>query len=229
MSEDVVGQVFGWIGTGLSIIFLFAPAVPFRKLMLEEISYKDSPGLLLIFSFLNCILWVDYGLINDKAQMYVANGAGGVITIIWITIYLIYFCGKRFILAFFANIGSMLIVSGIALLFYFIVPTKITSYIVIVFNILMYAAPGEKIVRVFKTGNYDLIPIVSSFSGLACSTCWFIYGVYIWDMTVMIPNVLGIMFAILQIIVYIHFVLKEKSQNKNLGDVKDAERIQTSV
>lgn len=227
--DDLVGQIFGWVGTALSIFFLFAPAVPFRKLMKEEITYKDSPGLLLVFSFLNCILWADYGLINNKAQMYVANGVGGVITIVWITIYLIYFCGKRFILSFFANLGSMLIVSGITLLFFFIVPVKITGYIVMVFNILMYAAPGEKMVRVFKTGNYNLIPIVSSFSGLACSACWFIYGFYIMDWNVLIPNGLGLLFAVLQIIVYIYFAKKEKSENKGLGDVKDAERIQTSV
>ena len=75
----------------------------------------------------------------------------------------------------------------------------------------MYAAPGEKILTVFRTWNYNLIPIWSTFAGIACSTCWFIYGIYQKDWYIMIPNVLGILFSIFQIFVY--FIFKSKKEN----------------
>lgn len=224
--EDLVGELFGWVGTAISFYFYLAPVVPFMKVLREEISYKDSPGILLISSFLNCILWADYGLLLDRAQIYFANGIGGVITLVWITIFIIFFCGKRFILSLLANLGLMLIIAGIALLCFFIVPPEYTGDAAMVFNIVMYAAPGEKIVRVFKTGNYQLIPIFSSIGGFACSMSWFMYGVYLWDKNILIPNALGLFFAVLQLIAYIWFYCKDRnrrdSNNNEPGEMPNS-------
>lgn len=219
MSEDtdIVGDIFGWVGMIISTYFYISPAVPFYKLIKEEINYKDSPGFLLLCSFLNCILWADYGLLLDRKQIYVANGLGGTITIIWITIFLIFLCGKKFSLSLGANLIFIAAIVGTALLFFFIVPVEVTGYIAMIFNILMYAAPGEKIFRVFKTGNYSLIPIFSSVGGFLCSLCWFMYGLYSSDRNVIIPNGLGLFFAILQIIIFIIFYTKSKDSKNELN------------
>ena len=59
----LLGDIFGWIGTCISIYFFLSPAVPFYKLIRGQIKLNDSPGLLLVFTFLNCILWFNYGLL----------------------------------------------------------------------------------------------------------------------------------------------------------------------
>jgi hypothetical protein len=94
--EDFVGNIFGWVGTVISMFFYIAPVVPFLKLIKGEISCKESPGILLICSFMNCILWGDYGLLLDRFLIYFANGIGGTITLIWIVIFIIHFVEKRF-------------------------------------------------------------------------------------------------------------------------------------
>ena len=160
--QDIVGDIFGWAGTVIETYFFISPVVPFYKVLSGKLDYQDAPGVLLIMSFMNCILWADYGLVKDNPQVYFANGIGGSITLIFITIYLIYL-GKRNIgLALVYNFGLLAIVIGLMLLFYFIVNPDVTGYVAMFFNILMYAAPGEKIAQVIKTQNYRLIPIFST-------------------------------------------------------------------
>ena len=214
MSEqDIIESVFGWVGTIISIFFYIAPVAPFLKVLKEQMTYKDSPGILLICSFMNCILWADYGLAKNTTQVYVANSLGSTITLMWITIYLIYLGKKSFCLAFSLNILLLVLIAAISYIFYFIVDVYITGLIAMVFNVLMYAAPGEKIIQVIKTGKYELIPIFSSIGGIACSLCWFIFGIYQNDKNIIIPNGLGLIFAFLQIVVYLIYYCKRNNKN----------------
>ena len=207
-NNDTVGDIFGWVGTGISTFFYIAPVVPFLKLIKGEITCKESPGILLICSFMNCILWGDYGLLIDRFLIYFANGIGGVITLIWIVIFIIHFVDKKFGMALLYNLILIIAIVGIAMLFFFIVPYQVTGKIAMVFNVLMYASPGEKMFTVCKTGNYKLIPIWSTLGGTACSACWMIYGIYFVDWNQIIPNGLGVLFSILQIIVFLFYKIK---------------------
>ena len=213
---DLVGDIFGWVGTVIATYFYIAPAVPFIKVLKGELNYKDSPGILLICSFMNCILWADYGLVNNKFLVYFANGIGGTITLIWITIYLFFLAKKNIGLAVLFNLGLIAGVTGLLLLFFWVIDKEITGYVAMVFNILMYAAPGEKIFKVITTKDYKLIPIFSTAGGFACSLCWFMYGFISADINLIIPNGLGLFFAILQIVVYLFYYIKSKSELKDL-------------
>ena len=220
-NKKIIQQIFGWTGTGLATYFYLAPVVLFCKLINEQININEIPGILLICSFMNCILWADYGLNDDTFQVYFANGIGGCITLIWITIYLIYLGKQSICFALLLILLLMVVVGGISSLFYFLIETKITGYVAMIFNVLMYAAPGEKIVRVFKTKQYNLIPIFSTIGGFFCSLCWLMFGVYKGDLNLIIPNALGLFFAFLQVIVYCIFYCKKKSEeNFDLDDDK---------
>ena len=118
---DLVGDIFGWVGTVIATYFYIAPAVPFIKVLKGELSYKDSPGILLICSFMNCILWADYGLKKNTFQVYLANGIGGTITLIWITIYLFFLAKKNVGLAVLFNLGLIAGVTGLLLLFFWVI------------------------------------------------------------------------------------------------------------
>lgn len=219
--EDIVGDIFGWAGTAIATYFYISPVVPFYKVLSGKLDYQDAPGVLLIMSFMNCILWADYGLVKNNQQVYFANGIGGAITLIFITIYLIYL-GKRNIgLALVYNFGLLAIVIGLTLLFYWIVNPDITGYIAMFFNILMYAAPGEKIAQVIKTQNYRLIPIFSTVGGFFCSLCWLLFGIYKKDWKLYVPNALGLAFAALQVVIYLIYYCKNKDKNISFPDEND--------
>ena len=220
MSDNkLFGEIFGWVGTAIAIYFYLAPAVPFIKLVNDHLKVNEVPGILLICSFMNCILWADYGLLDDTFQVYLANGIGGAITLIWITIFLIYVGKQNLKIALLYIILLIICVGGISYVFYFIIDKDITGKVAMIFNILMYAAPGEKIFKVFKTKKYNLIPIFSTIGGFFCSLCWLIFGIYKGDINLIIPNGLGLFFSILQIVVYLIFYCKKRSEeNFDIGE-----------
>jgi solute carrier family 50 protein (sugar transporter) len=211
--EDDLGSIiFGWVGTAISFVFYIAPVVPYLKLIKGEITLKESPGLLLFCSFLNCILWSDYGLLTNKFSVYFANGIGGAITLIFLTIFLIHLAERKILYSLLYLFFLIACVVEIYFLCYYIVSPDITAILANIFNVLMYAAPGEKIYTICKNGNYKLIPIWSTLGGLACSTSWMVYGIYKDDKYLIIPNALGCASAIVQLIVFI--VYRKKYFNK---------------
>ena len=219
--SDLVGDIFGWVGTAITIYLYFAPCVPFIKVVKEELKYSDSPGLLLIFSGINSFLWIVYGLLQDSIQLYISSGIGGAATVVWITIFLIYFAEKKILLAILLIFVLTCCVVGIPVIFFYFVGAYITGLTAMIFNILMYAAPGEKIYRVITTGNYELIPVFSTAGVFLSSVCWLAFGIYQKDINLIIPNVLGLLFAILQIVIYLIYYYKAKKENKDLKEVSD--------
>ena len=211
--ENIVESIFGWVGAIISIYFYFAPGFPFYKALKDQMKYQDLPIILLISSFINCILWADYGLIKNSSQIYITNSLGGTITLIWITIYLLYLGKKYFVISLILNIFLLIATGAISFLFYFIIDSNITGLIAMIFNVLMYAALGEKIISVIKTKNYELIPIYSSIGGFLCSLCWLIFGFYQNDKNIIIPNSLGILFSVIQILIFIILYCKSHKNN----------------
>lgn len=213
--ENIVESIFGWVGAIISIYFYFAPGFPFYKALKDQMKYQDLPIILLLSSFINCILWADYGLIKNSTQIYITNSLGGTITLIWITIYLLYLGKKYFVISLILNIFLLIATGAISFLFYFIIDSNITGLIAMIFNVLMYAALGEKIISVIKTKNYELIPIYSSIGGFLCSLCWLIFGFYQNDKNIIIPNSLGILFSVIQILIFIILYCKSHKNNND--------------
>ena len=210
------GDIMGWIGTCISIIFYIAPIIPISKLMKKKINIKEIPGPLLIMSFMNTILWAVYGLRDNKTQLYVCNFIGGVISAIFIIIYLIYLTKLNWILIAIYNLIFSNLIIEIFYIFYKIINENNTiGLIAMIVNILMYAAPGAKIYQVFKTGNYNLIPIFSSIIALLNSISWLTYGIYLKDINVILPNGAGVVLALIQIIVWNVFYNKNKNNNNS--------------
>ena len=211
-NDDLGSTIFGWVGNALALYFYIAPIVPFVKVIKGQMTWKQSPGVLLLCSFLNCILWSDYGLITNQFLLYLANGLGGTITLIYITIFLIHVADRKVLLSLFYNFFLICCIVEIYFVFYYLVPFKVTGIIANVFNVLMYAAPGEKIYQICKGASYQLIPIWSTIGGTACSTSWMCYGIYQKDIYVVIPNALGVLASIVQIVIFIIYRRKQKNK-----------------
>ena len=222
MAKDDLGStIFGWVGTALALYFYIAPIVPFVKVIKGQMTWKQSPGVLLLCSFLNCILWSDYGLITNQFLLYLANGLGGTITLIYITIFLIHVADRKVLLSLFYNFFLICCIVEIYFVFYYLVPFKVTGIIANIFNVLMYAAPGEKIYQICKGASYQLIPIWSTIGGTACSTSWMCYGIYQKDIYVVIPNALGVLASIVQIVIFVIYRRKQKNKAQSEETTKE--------
>ena len=227
-TTKLVGDIFGWIGSVISVVFFIVPCVPFYKLIKEKITYKETPGVLLICSVINCIFWVVYGVKLGLTQSFITNAIGAIITTVWICIFLIFWVKKHALKSVGFIVLTLVVFVGIFCVFYYVVPPTVTGYCAMVFNVLMYAAPGEKIYTVIKTKNHNLIPIYSTIAAFVNSACWLIYGIAYSDINVIVPNGLGLFFAILQVTIYLVIKYKyhkdsevKKDGEENVSEKKD--------
>ena len=127
-NDKFIESIFGWIGLAISTYFYLSPAVPYYMVLREDMDYKDSPLVLLFCNIMNCILWIDYGLLKDTFQLYLTSSIGGTLTLIWITIYIIFLSKKRFFISLLILILFLGILIGLAYyVFYMILDVEITG------------------------------------------------------------------------------------------------------
>jgi hypothetical protein len=150
VDKDTFQVVAGWIGNALALFFFFSPAIGMYKLIKEQIDYKVIPYISLIANILNCLLWFIYGYKKEDLQIYLCNAIGGVTNIIYLIIFWYYFSEKNltkylgFLAATIVSLGEIF-----AVFMFFIEGYEVTGYHAMIFNIIMYAAPGQKIVNLF--------------------------------------------------------------------------------
>ena len=212
--------IIGILGTITSICFYLAPAIPFYNILKDKLNYHDFPLILLLISFLNCIFWTDYGLVNDYfILLYLSNAIGGSITLSFMIIYLILITGLNLYLSLTIAILLSIIIVFITCLFYYLIPVCVVKIFAIIFTILMYASIGAKISQVIKTKNYKLIPIFSTIGGIVNSFCWLIYGIFDKKWEFYVANGIGLIFVIFFICLI--YYLKRKFKPIDLSEKLD--------
>jgi len=143
------------LGNALALFFFFSPAIGIVKLVQGKIKHEIIPYLALIANILNCILWFVFGLKQSKEDslwIWPANLLGAFVSLTYLIIYWYYFVEKNMsqysLYSISTIIGILAIVSG----FYYLDSTEkgaVTGYVAMSFNIIMYAAPAQKIVKLF--------------------------------------------------------------------------------
>lgn len=143
-------NLLGLIGNIIAIFFFISPISIMRKLHKKEQNPKDTPFLLFVSSAFNCMFWVSYGILKstDKFFILLCNGIGLFANITYFCLYLFYKfdrkCGKSLLFM----IATVLLCGGIFSTFTFAIALEIVSqYAAMVFNVCLYAAPGQNIVR----------------------------------------------------------------------------------
>ena len=207
-----------WIGTIVGCILNLTPITMFRKIYLEEESIEIVPESMLIFNILCPSLWACYWWLQvDKFVPFFSAMLGVGLSEIFALIYLFYFAEKNvklYLLYAFLEINLLLEFNYIFLKL--IGDYNIVGSIAVVINIINYIAPGQNIVKVIQEKNYKLIPISSTLVGASCAMSWLSFGILIRDIKTIIPNTLGLIFAIINSFIWTYFYCirnKEKEDN----------------
>ena len=96
------------------------------------------------------------------------------------------------------------------------------AVIAMIFNILVFISPGQKILRVIKEKNYKLIPIYSTIINIVYSIAWLAYGISIQMISSIIPNVLGLFFSLINTGAWIYYYNRRK-KTKSFKSAKQNE------
>ena len=207
---DNLEDVFGWAALGLNMFIYLTPVLPFLNVLKGKISYEDTPGVLVSSIYVNCFCWYIYGdmIFSDKVK--ICNCIGAIISICLITIYLVYEIRKytldAILNALIIITGSYATYRGLTIV---VDDDAIIGKICIATSVIVFLSPAYLIYKVIKEkNNYILIQIYTAWVSLFAYGGWVIYGIIIKDLYLVIPNVIGIVLSIIQIIIYIIFKKK---------------------
>ncbi|XP_021898153.1 bidirectional sugar transporter SWEET9 [Carica papaya] len=228
LTLDQLAFVFGLLGNIVSFMVFLAPVPTFYKIYKKK-SSEGFQSIPYVVALSSAMLLLYYGFVKAHAYMIITiNGIGCAIEIIYLSIYITYASKEKRI----ATIKMILIfnigVFGLMLaLVNSVVPQSkrinAVGLICAAYNLAVFAAPLSIMKQVIRTKSVEYMPFLLSFFLTLCATMWFFYGLFIKDYFIGLPNVLGFMFGVAQMILYM--VYKESS-NKN-GDTKLREKNQT--
>ena len=213
---QTVSFVMSIIGTVIGVVLNLAPAVLFYEVFKKTKKYKEIPETMLISNTLCALFWACYWYrYGATIALYSAVG-NTIISMVWNTLYLYFpFEGKKVHYILSVIVLYDIILQLIYVFAIWIGNIEITGKLAMIVNIVQFAAPGQSILTVIKTGNYSLIPIVSTMVGVLVSFCWLCFGLIQQNWNCIIPNALGLLLSLAQIVVYYYFKIQGKKKGRN--------------
>ena len=223
-------DIFTWTGTFIALGLNLTPIVLFIEVFNKKKTYKAIPNLMLVFNVLCGLFWYCYWSRLHQAVPGYSALSNAIISLIFTYLYL-YFATEGKCLYFI--VACVIVFDICAQLWYcfgvWIPDPEITGKTAMIINIIQYAAPGQSIFTVLKTGNYSLIPITTTIVGVMCSSCWLIFGIIMKNPNCIIPNSMGLALSLIQIVIYYYFKCtakkKEDDKGKELVEVKEEEKM----
>ncbi|KAK9926359.1 hypothetical protein M0R45_023593 [Rubus argutus] len=227
VSADAVRTVVGIIGNVISLFLFLSPVPTFHRIRKKGSVEQYSPVPYLA-TLVNCMVWTLYGLPivhPDSTLVWTINGSGIIIEVAYITLYLIYSDKKKRLMVLLVVLVEIIFTGVVTLLVVTLVHTHtkrslVVGIIAIAFNIMMYAAPLTVMKLVITTKSVEYMPFFLSFASFANGLAWTAYALIRFDPFITIPNGLGTVFGLAQLILYATYY---KSTQRQMAERKGRE------
>ena len=137
----------GIIGNIFAMVLFIAPITLMIKLHKKQVDPLKVPYLVMLMNIMNCVLWLSYGIITSDIFLCVCNGVGFSFNIVYFCLYFIYRYRKDFKNALVYCSLAVISTLFILILFAWVFKSQgVAQYSAMIFNIFMYAAPGQNLV-----------------------------------------------------------------------------------
>ncbi|XP_022718988.1 bidirectional sugar transporter SWEET9-like isoform X4 [Durio zibethinus] len=159
-----------------------------------------------------------YGTLKTDANLIISiNSIGCATEVIYLVLYFIYAPKRekvftvKWIIIF--NLGGYCLIMVLTnLLIERSKRVTVMGWICAVYNVAVFASPLSIMRHVIRTKSVEHMPFFLSFFLTLCATMWFFYGIFLEDFYIALPNVLGFLFGIAQMILYVIY----KNPNKDV-------------
>ncbi|XP_061372395.1 bidirectional sugar transporter N3-like [Gastrolobium bilobum] len=198
---------FGLLGNITSFMVFLAPLPTFYKIYKKKSTegFQSLPYLVALF---NCVLWLSYAFVKKDAFLLLSiNSTGCFIEIIYIIMYIIYAPEDARILT--IKLFVAMTVVSFALIFcttYFALhgslSVQVLGWICVAKAVSVFAAPLSIVAQVIRTKSVQLMPITLSFFQTLSATMWFTHGLLLKDICIALPNALGFVLGLVQMVLY---------------------------
>ncbi|KAB1201137.1 Bidirectional sugar transporter SWEET7 [Morella rubra] len=229
VSADTARMIVGVIGNIISLFLFLSPMPTFVQIWKKGSVGRFSPAPYLA-ALINCMVWTLYGLpmVHPHSTLVVTiNGSGTAIELIYIILFLIYSDKQKRVKVLLVLLVELLFIGIVTVLVLTLAHTHkerslIVGIICIVFNVMMYASPLAVMKIVITTKSVEFMPFFLSFASFANGIAWTAYGFIRFDPFIVVPNGVGALFGLAQLILYASFYRSTKrlmAERKIKGEV----------
>ncbi|CAN4085492.1 unnamed protein product [Withania somnifera] len=178
------------------------------------------------------MLWIYYAFLKTNTTLLITiNSFGVFVETIYVGFYFFYAPKKskvqtiKMLLLFVVGgFGAIILVTQFLLKG--AVRGQVVGWICLVFSLCVFVAPLGIVRQVIKTKSVEYMPLLLSIFLTLSAVVWFFYGLLLKDINIAIPNVLGFILGILQMVLYVIYNKKEKAI---LKEQKLPEKLQNHV
>ncbi|XWS51468.1 hypothetical protein CRYUN_Cryun12cG0178900 [Craigia yunnanensis] len=199
--------IFGLLGNISSFVVFLAPLPTFIRVCKKK-STEGFQSIPYVVSLFSAMLWIYYAFVKPGAFLLITiNSFGCVVETVYIAVYIAYapkqarMSTLRILLL--LNFGGF---CSILLLSHFLAKgsnrVQLLGWICVAFATSVFAAPLSIMRQVIRTKSVEFMPFYLSFLLTLSAIMWLFYGIFLKDMYIAIPNVLGFVFGLLQMILY---------------------------
>ncbi|KAG6684763.1 hypothetical protein I3842_12G078800 [Carya illinoinensis] len=224
VSADAARTVVGILGNIISLFLFLSPVKTFIEIWKEGSVQNYSPAPYLA-TLMNCMAWTLYGLpmVHSHSTLLVTiNGSGSAIQLAYIILFLIFSDRQKRLRVFLVLLLELFFISLLTVLVLTRVHTPkdrcmIVGIISILFSVMMYASPLVVMKLVITTRSVEFMPFFLSFTSFANGLVWSAYSLIPFDPFIAVPNAVGSMFGVAQLILYATFY---RSTKRLIGERK---------
>ncbi|XP_050213614.1 bidirectional sugar transporter SWEET9-like [Mercurialis annua] len=233
LTHNQLAFIFGLLGNIISFMVFLAPVPTFYTIYKKKTS-EGFHSIPYIVALMSAMLLLYYGLLKPNGILIVSiNAIGCFIELSYIFFYLFYAPHKEKILTIKILVLNIAIYGLMMLITMFVVKgdSRITTvgWICAAFSVAVFAAPLSIMRRVIKTRSVEYMPFTLSFFLTLCATMWFFYGLLVEDMFIALPNVLGFLFGIVQMVLYNLYKNAKKDNGNEFKPQKDEGTIEVKL
>nr|CAD2147034.1 unnamed protein product [Meloidogyne enterolobii] len=184
LEEPISPLTFLSISAIITTISLFFCGIPICIQIYRRNSAKDISGFPFLMGFLGGSFWLRYGFLKSDLTMITVN----------------------------VSIVFSIIVIMLGLVdVYKLESLQPLGFVSMTFNILNFGAPLAGLNVVLRNRSCSTLPLPLCIANLLVSSQWCLYGIYVRDIYVIIPNSAGILLACVQISLFLVLPPNERS------------------
>lgn len=145
-------NVVGLLANIVAIIYALGPITIFILIHKKVLKASDTPYMIMVTLITMSTFWVSYGILkpDNKFFLILPNTINVVFNLFYLALFFYYRAERKFLKSLIYTIPSILVTLGFFFIFtYAIAIIEVSQYTACVFNITIFAAPGQNIVNIF--------------------------------------------------------------------------------